>query len=44
MRMMMHYNRLDDIMDSYREHKRILDAIQAGDKTAALDALETNIQ
>ncbi len=44
MRMMMHYNRLDDIMDSYREHKRILDAIRAGDKTAALDALETNIQ
>ena len=44
MRMMMQYNRLDDIMDSYREHKRILDAISAGDKAAALRALETNIQ
>ena len=44
MRMMMHYNRLDDIMDSYREHKRILDAIRAGDEAAAISALETNIQ
>ncbi len=44
MRMMMHYNRLDDIMDSYREHKCILDAIRAGDRAAAVRALETNIQ
>lgn len=44
MRMMMHYNRLDDIMDSYREHKHILDAIRAGDRAAAVRALETNIQ
>lgn len=44
MRMMMHYNRLDDIMDSYREHERILDAIRAGDRTAAVDALTANIQ
>ena len=44
MRMMMQYNRLDDIMDSYREHKRILDAIRAGDRAAAITALETNIQ
>ena len=44
MRMMMQYNRLDDIMDSYREHKQILDAIRDGDKAAALRALETNIQ
>ena len=44
MRMMMHYNRLDDIMDSYREHKRILDAIRRGDKAEAIYALECNIQ
>ncbi|MYD11430.1 MAG: GntR family transcriptional regulator [Chloroflexi bacterium] len=44
MRMMMHYNRLDDIMDSYREHARILDAIRAGDRAAAIDALTANIQ
>lgn len=44
MRMMMQYNRLDDLMDSYREHKRILDAIRARDKTAAIKALSTNIQ
>ena len=44
MRMMMHYNRLDDIMDSYREHARILDAIRAGDRAAAVDALTANIQ
>lgn len=44
MRMMMQYHRLDDIMDSYREHKRILDAIRAGDRAAAISALTTNIQ
>ena len=44
MRMMMHYNRLDDIMDSYREHARILDAIRADDRAAAIDALTANIQ
>ncbi len=44
MRMMMHYNRLDDIMESYREHERILDAIRRGDRAAALGALELNIQ
>ena len=44
MRMMMQYYRLDDIMDSYREHKRILDAIRAGDRAGAVRALETNIQ
>ena len=44
MRMMMHYNRLDNIMDSYHEHKRILDAIRAGDKAAAVRALESNVQ
>lgn len=44
MRMMMQYNRLDDLMESYREHKRILDAIRARDRTAAIEALSTNIQ
>ena len=44
MRMMMHYNRLDDIMDSFREHARILDAIRVGDRAAAIDALTANIQ
>ncbi len=43
-RMMMQYNRLDDIMDSYREHKRILDAIRARNKVAAVNALVANIQ
>ena len=44
MRMMMQYNRLDDIMDSYREHERILEAIRARDRKAAIEALSTNIQ
>ena len=44
MRMLMHYNRLDDIMESYREHKRILDAIHSGQKEEAIHALEANIQ
>lgn len=44
MRMMMQYNRLDDIMDSYREHARILDAIRAQDRSAAIEALSRNIQ
>lgn len=44
MRMMMQYNRLDDLMESYREHKRILDAIRSGDQTTAIEALSTNIQ
>lgn len=44
MRMLMHYNRLDDIMESYREHKRILDAIHSGQKAEAIRDLEANIQ
>lgn len=44
MRMMMQYNRLDDLMESYREHKRILDAIRNRDRAAAIKALSTNIQ
>lgn len=44
MRMLMQYHRFDNLMDSYAEHKRILDAIRSGDKQAALHALEVNIQ
>ena len=44
MRMMMQYTRHDDIMESYREHKRILDAIRCGDKACAIAALQANIQ
>lgn len=44
LRMLMQYNRFDDLMDSYREHRTLLDAIRSGDKAAALAALEANIQ
>lgn len=44
MRMMMRYNRLDDIMESYHEHRRILDAIRSRDRARTIQALESNIQ
>lgn len=44
LRMLMHYNRLGDLMESYQEHKSVIDAIHAGDKAAALAALKQNIQ
>ena len=44
MRMMMQYTRHDDIMESYREHKRILDRIRCGDRSGAIKALTDNIQ
>ena len=45
LRMLMQYERFgDNLMESYREHKRILDAIRNGDKAGALAALEANIQ
>lgn len=44
LRMLMQYTRFDDLMDSYREHRTLLDAIRSGDKAAALAALEANIQ
>lgn len=44
LRMLMQYNRFGNLIDSYDEHKRILDAIRSGDKAAALEALEANIQ
>ena len=44
LRMLMQYNRFDNLMDSYDEHKAILEAIRSGDKEAALTALAANIQ
>ncbi len=44
MRMLMHYHRLGDLMESYHEHQRILEAIRSGDQEAAIKALEDNIQ
>ena len=44
LRMLMQYNRFDDLMDSYREHRTLLDAIRSRDKEASLAALEANIQ
>lgn len=44
LRMLMQYTRFDDLMDSYREHRVLLDAIRSGNKSAAISALEANIQ
>ena len=45
LRMLMQYDRFgDDLMPSYDEHKRIIDAIRQGDKDAAVEALAANIQ
>jgi len=44
MRMMMHYTRFTDLMDSWREHRRILDALRSGKREEALRALADNIQ
>ncbi len=44
MRMMMRYTRFTDLMDSWREHRRILDAIRSGRRVEALRALADNIQ
>lgn len=43
-RMMLHYTRHTDLVDSYREHADILRAIRAGDADAAARALVANIQ
>ena len=43
-RMMMHYDRLTNLMDSYLEHKTIVDAIREGNKENAIQALRDNIQ
>ena len=42
--MMLHYERHSGWMDSYAEHKAIVDAILAGDKRAAKKALTANIK
>ena len=45
LRMSIHYDRFgDDLMDSYDEHERILNAIRSGDKAGAMEALRSNIQ
>ena len=42
-RMRLRYTRHKTLMDSYREHKRVVDAIRKRDRAAALAALEANI-
>lgn len=37
------YSRHEMLTDSYEEHKQIVDAVEAGDRKAALKALKTNI-
>ncbi len=44
LRMLMRYQRHGDLMESYYEHKRIVDAIRVGDKAEAIAALEANLQ
>lgn len=45
LRMLMSYDRFgDDLLESYKEHKRILDAIKNEDKKGAIKALKANIQ
>ena len=44
MRMLMNYSRHENLMDSYFEHARILEALYAKDREAALAALSANIQ
>ncbi len=43
-RMMLHYTRHDDIMESVQEHEAIVNAIRNQDQKAAIDALTRNIQ
>jgi len=43
-RMMLHYSRHRDMMESHREHAAIVDAIRKRDKRAAIAALTANIQ
>ena len=43
-RMMLHYSRHRDLMESHREHAAIVDAIRKRDKKAAIEALRANIQ
>ena len=43
-RMFLHYSRHHDMMESYREHAAIVDAIRRKDRKAAIEALTANIQ
>ena len=42
--MIFRYGRHADLMDSYREHKKILEAIKSGDKKKTIQLLKENIQ
>jgi DNA-binding GntR family transcriptional regulator len=42
--MIFRYGRHEDLMESYREHQEILEAIKKGDKEKALRLLKDNIQ
>ena len=44
LRMLIQYNRLGNLMESYYEHKRIFEAIRDRDKEAALQAIKNNIR
>lgn len=43
-RMMLRYTRFSELIESFNEHKTILEAIKAGDRKQALKALHDNIQ
>ena len=43
-RMFLHYSRHRNMMESYREHAAIVDAIRRKDRRAAIEALTANIQ
>lgn len=43
-RMFLHYSRHRNMMESYREHAAIVDAIRRKDRKAAIEALTANIQ
>jgi DNA-binding GntR family transcriptional regulator len=43
-RMFLHYSRHRNMMESYREHAAIVEAIRKKDRKAAIDALTANIQ
>ncbi|MDC7227751.1 MAG: GntR family transcriptional regulator [Spirochaetales bacterium] len=44
LRMMMRYNRLSSLKDSYSEHKKIIDAIKSRDKDLIIKTVNQNIQ
>lgn len=43
-RMMLHYGRHANLMESHREHAAVVDAIRSGDEASAIAALMANIQ